>query len=87
VISIYGDLDIMMLIKLIGLSGIISYSLSTQGWRCVTKTPTTVAELLLVDGQGHGLKLWIFGKGHIPFLSGSKTIYSMNPHTSRVDVR
>ena len=46
-----------------------------------------MVELLLVDGQGHDLELWIFGKGHIPFLSGSKTIYSMNPHTSKVDVR
>jgi len=46
-----------------------------------------VVELLLVDGQGHDLELWIFGKGHIPFLSGSKTIYSMDPHTPRVDVR
>ena len=47
----------MMLIKSIGLSGAVSYSLSTQGWHCMTKTSITVAELLLVDGLVHGLEV------------------------------
>ena len=52
-----GGLDIMMLKKSIGLSGTVSYSLLTQGGHCITELSTIVAELLLVDGPGHSLKL------------------------------
>ena len=81
-ISIYRGLDIMMLIESIGLSGTVSYSLSTRVWCYTTETSTTVAELLLVDSPGHSLDLWSFGKGCTLLLGGSKAIYSMDPHTS-----